>query len=82
MGNLQAMIDQANRRTESARKKQFVKKATDAQLLDDLARKAAEAVQAYKKVFDRIPTISGIDEFSLAMKTLKLTVDIVDRRAK
>lgn len=48
-GKLQSMIDQANRRTEAGRKKQFMKKATDAQLLESLLAAVEEVLMGRAK---------------------------------
>lgn len=47
-GKLQGMIDQANRKTQAQRGRQFARKATDAQMLEALLVAADRAVTAYK----------------------------------
>lgn len=81
-GKLQAMIDQANRRSEAGRKKQFVKKATDAQLLNELSSRATVALQAYANLFSRAHVETAAGDLRVAMQSLKVMVEVVDKRVK
>lgn len=71
--DLKSMIDSANRRSQALRNKQFVKRSTDAQMLDHLARAARVAVDAY---------FSNGRDCAEAMKELRSFVVLAERRAK
>ena len=73
MNNLQSLIDQANKRTQVARNKQFVKRSTEAQMLDHLAKAARVAVDSY---------FSNSRDCAEAMKELRSCVVLAERRAK
>lgn len=68
MANLQAMIDQANKRTQAGRAKQFVKKATDAQMLAELLAAAkgvalasgGKATEISKPLWDAICNLEAV----------------------
>lgn len=79
-GKLQAMIDQANKRTQAQRGRQFAKKATDAQLLEQLALVSRGVVDAYtgsRGVSEVAPV-----ELLKAMAELRTVLVVVERRAK
>jgi hypothetical protein len=73
MSDIQQLIDQANKRTASDRRKQFAKKSTDAQMLDHLTKVARIAVDAF---------FSDGRDCSVAMKELRSFLVIAERRAK
>jgi hypothetical protein len=67
-GNLQAMIDQANKRAEAGRKKQFIKKATDAQLLDSLLLAAEAVLRSTRAVNDSTEMTTLADQVRLVKR--------------
>jgi hypothetical protein len=80
-GKLQAMIDQANQRTQAQRGRQFAKKASDAQLLDQLADMARGVVDAYS---DHRAAGAGVvhEELRKAIADLRTVLVVVERRSK
>lgn len=73
MPDLQSLIDAANKRTATDRRKQFAKRSSDQQMLDHLAKAARVAVDAY--------FATGRD-CAAAMQELRSCVVLAERRAK
>jgi hypothetical protein len=70
---LQARINNANRRTQADRNKQFAKRSSDQQMLDHLAKSARVAVDLY---------FSNGRDCAEAMKELRSCVVLAERRAR
>lgn len=71
--DLQAVIDQANKRTQADRNKQFAKRSSDQQMLEHLTKSARVAVDLY---------FSDGRDCAEAMKELRKFVLLSERRAK
>lgn len=71
--DLQTVIDQANKRTQADRNKQFVKRSSDQQMLEHLTKSARIAVDAY---------FSNARDCDEAMKDLRKFVALSERRAR
>lgn len=73
MPDLQSLIDAANKRTATDRRKQFAKRSSDQQMLDHLTRAARVAVDAY---------FAAGRDCAAAMQELRSCVVLAERRAK
>jgi hypothetical protein len=73
--NLQAMIEQANRRTRRANQQAFAKRADDKQMLGELMQKARAVVDAY----DRDRDYAGL---RASIEGLRTAVVIAERRKR
>jgi predicted transcriptional regulator len=73
--SLQAMIEQANRRTKRANQQAFVKRVDDRQMLEELKKRARAVVDAY----DRDRDYAGL---RASLEELRTAVVIAERRAK
>lgn len=71
--SVQALIDQANRRTAAERRKQFAKRSSDQQMLDHMTKAARVAVDAY---------FSNGRDCAEAMKELRSFLVLAERRAR
>ncbi|MFZ4856171.1 MAG: hypothetical protein ACOYL3_07215 [Desulfuromonadaceae bacterium] len=65
--SIQALIDQANKRTAASRKKVFVKKATDSQFLSNFCAHVDIALDLYRS----IPGLMDDHKFRSAMRELE-----------
>ena len=68
-------IEAANRRTKAANQRQFVKRASDSQILENLLVKATAVVDAYER--DRNRDYDGV---RAAVAELKTSVALARRR--
>jgi hypothetical protein len=76
--SLKTMIQQANNKAEKGRKKVYVKKASDSQLLTLLSNAATAVEMAYMScVSQGMPSPQVLSQ---AIRELRLLTDVVDKR--
>lgn len=75
---LQTMIDQANRRTAAGRRKQFLKRSSDGQMLDHLAKNVRVALDLYHDAYR-----SGLDvdnNLRAALREMETALVMAEKR--
>jgi hypothetical protein len=78
--SLQTLISQANQRSEKGRKKVYVKKASDSQLLAQMVEAAARVSLAWRIVNKSGSDTGVFSDLNLAIRELDLLRDVIKKR--
>lgn len=80
--SLQTLISQANQRSEKGRKKVYVKKASDSQLLAQLVDAAKKTITAYRTSSAASGGAIVATPLHESLRELDLLCSVVDKRSR
>jgi hypothetical protein len=80
--SVETLIQQANAKAEKGRKKVYVKKASDSQLLALMQQAATKALSVYRESILANGETYKSGPFADALRELRLLTDVVEKRSR